>query len=118
VSGRTVPETGNRPDWPRIVAQIVNAHENRITAAEGADTALDARVDALEAIMPVLQDVGPAWTAATGTAARTALASYAGQTVSNPPTMAEVQAIDDALKALSQALVALITDLKANGALT
>mgnify|MGYP001568630340 CR=1 FL=1 len=34
------------------------------------------------------------------------------------PTQAEVQAIDDKLVATSQALVALITDLKANGALT
>ena len=51
------------------------------------------------------------WSNATGTAARTALASYAGQTVSNPPTQAEVQQIDDAVKAISQHLVALLNDL-------
>ena len=66
----------------------------------------------------VLQDVGAAWTAATGTEARTALASYAGQNVSAAYVEAEAQATDDAVKAVSQALVALINDLKANGALT
>ena len=49
---------------------------------------------------------------------RTALASYAGQTVSNPPTQAEVQAIDDAVRDMSQRVVALINDMKANGVLT
>ena len=66
----------------------------------------------------VLQDVGAAWTAATGTISRGALASYAGQAISAIPTQAEVQAIDDAVKAMSQALVGLITDAKANGVLT
>lgn len=82
-------------------------------------TSLDTRVDALENNAPyVSQDDGPAWTDATGTAARTALASYAGQTISNPPTQAEVQTLDDAVRAISQHLVAVINDLKANGALT
>ena len=66
----------------------------------------------------VLQDVGAAWSAATGTEARTALASYAGQNVSPAYVEAEAQATDDAVKALSQALVALINDLRANGGLT
>lgn len=66
----------------------------------------------------VLKDQGPAWTDATGTAARTALASYAGQVVSNPPTQAQMQALDDAVKAISQHLVAVINDGKANGVLT
>jgi len=114
VSGRSLPESANRGDWPRLVAQAVNGHENRLKAVE----ALDARIDALEAITPVLQDVGAAWTDATGTASRTALASYAGQTVSNPPTQAEMQTLDDAVKAISQHLVAVINDLKANGSLT
>jgi hypothetical protein len=80
---------------------------------------LDGRLDAYDALAPfVRQDQGATWTAATGTASRAALASYAGQTVSAAPTQAEVQAIDDAVKAISQALVALITDCKANGVLT
>lgn len=82
------------------------------TTADGALT--EAAADALY----VQQDVGAAWTSATGTEARTALASYAGQTVSNPPTQVEMQAIDDAVVAMSQALVAVINDLKGNGALT
>lgn len=82
-------------------------------------TSLDARIDHFEALEPLVrQDQGAAWTAATGTEARTALASYAGQTVSAAPTQAEVQAIDDAVKAISQHVVAMITDLKANGVLT
>lgn len=48
-----------------------------------------------------------------GTLARTTFASFAGQTISNPPTQAEVQAIDDALVLVSQRLAALITDLMA-----
>lgn len=66
----------------------------------------------------VQQDVGAAWTAPTGTASRATFATYAGQTVSNPPTQAEVQAIDDHLVILSQRMKAVIDDLKANGALT
>lgn len=89
-----------------------------ILALQAADAAIDGRLETLEAIDPVEKDQGPAWTDATGTPARTALASYAGQTVSNPPTQAEVQALDNAAKAISQHVVAIINDLKANGALT
>lgn len=73
-------------------------------------TVLDARY--------VRQDVGATWTVATGTASRATFATYAGQTVSNPPTQAEVQAIDDHVKVLSQRMKALIDDLTANGALS
>lgn len=48
-----------------------------------------------------------------GTLDRTTFASFGGQTISNPPTQAEVQAIDDALVLVSQRLAALITDLMA-----
>lgn len=65
----------------------------------------------------VPQGATATWGAPTGTVSRTALAAYAGQTVSNPPTQAEVQALDDAVKALSQHVVALITDLRTIGAL-
>lgn len=58
------------------------------------------------------------WTTApTGTLTRTTFASYAGQTVSNPPTQVEMQAIDDHLKIVSQRLAALITDLRTRGSL-
>jgi hypothetical protein len=82
----------------------------------GASTSIPTRSDADGRY--VRQDVGSAWTAATGTASRAALAAYVAPTISNPPTQAEVQAIADALQATTQALVAIITDLRANGALT
>lgn len=66
----------------------------------------------------VLKDQTAAWADPTGTFARTTFVSYAGQTVSAVPTQAEVQAIDDALKANSQRLAALISDLRGNGVLT
>lgn len=51
------------------------------------------------------------WGAASGTLSRAAYAAYAGQTVSNPPTQAEVQALDNAVKLLSQTVAALVTDM-------
>ena len=66
----------------------------------------------------VRQDMGPAWGAPSGTLSRSAYAAYAGQAISSPPTQAQVQALDDAVKALSQAVVALITDGRSNGCLT
>lgn len=53
------------------------------------------------------------WGTPSGTLARSTFATYAGQTISNPPTQAEVQAIDDALVIASRRLAALITDLLA-----
>lgn len=66
------------------------------------------------------QTIPPAtgWADATGTLDRTSLTTYAGQTVSNPPTQAEMQTIDDHLKKVSQVLGALITDLTTSGLLT
>ncbi len=82
----------------------------------GAGTSIPTRTDADARY--VMQDVGSAWTAPTGTASRATFASYAGQTISVLYTQAEVQAIDDHVKVLSQRLKALVDDLQANGALT
>lgn len=51
------------------------------------------------------------WGSPSGTLSRAAYAAYAGQTVSNPPTQAQVQALDDAVKLLSQTVAALLTDM-------
>lgn len=51
------------------------------------------------------------WGTPSGTLTRTTFASYAGQTVSNPPTQAEMQALDNATRDNSRRLAALITDL-------
>jgi hypothetical protein len=96
----------------------VVALDGTLASANAAIVALDGRLDAYDALAPfVRQDQTAAWAAATGTEARTALAAYAGQTVSNPPTQAEMQTLDDAVKAISQHLVALINDARSNGTL-
>ena len=66
----------------------------------------------------VKQDVGAAWSAATGTASRATFATYAAPTITNPPTQAEVQAVANAVQVLSQRMKALIDDLQSNGVLT
>ncbi len=55
------------------------------------------------------------WSAPTGTATRTTFATFAGQDISATPTEAEVQAIDDHVKVLSERLKALIDDLTTHG---
>lgn len=71
-----------------------------------------------KAATAVVQRKTAAWATPTGTLNRTTFVAYAGQTVSATPTQAQVQAIDDAVKLLSQHLAALISDLRANGTLT
>lgn len=55
------------------------------------------------------------WTAATGTAAKGAYATYAGQTAGVAYVQAEAQATDDAVKALSQRFLALEQACRAKG---
>jgi hypothetical protein len=55
------------------------------------------------------------WTAATGTAAKGAYATYAGQNVSAAYVEAEAQATDDAVKALSERFKALEDSCRAKG---
>jgi hypothetical protein len=55
------------------------------------------------------------WTAATGTAAKGAYATYAGQTVSALYVQAEAQATDNAVKAISQRFKALEDDMRTAG---
>jgi hypothetical protein len=101
------------------VATVTDALED---ANLSLDT-LDERLDAVEAFTNsdpryVRQDQTTAWADATGTVSRAGFTVYAGQTVSNPPTQAEVQAIDDHVKLLSQHLAGLVNDLRAIGALS
>jgi hypothetical protein len=91
-----------------------------IAAAQSALVVVQDDVTGLQTTVldAVLKDQTAVWSTPTGTFARTTFASYAGQTVSAIPTQAEVQAIDDAVKANSQRLAALISDLRGNGVLT
>jgi hypothetical protein len=50
--------------------------------------------------------------AITGGVSRSPYTVYGGQTISNPPTQGEVQALDDAVSALSALVGAVVTDLK------
>lgn len=98
-------------DLTAAVAAIVDAQ----AAADAAQAAADAAqtdVNAIDLTPYVLKNQSPAWDSPTGTVARTTFAAYAGQTVSNPPTQAEMQAIDDHLVVLSRRVAALVTDLK------
>jgi hypothetical protein len=58
-------------------------------------------------------NVQAGWGTPSGTLARTTFASYNGQTISNPPTQAEVQTLDDTVRDNSRRLAALVTDLLA-----
>jgi peptidoglycan hydrolase CwlO-like protein len=91
-----------------------------IAAAQAAIVTVQDDVTGLQTTVldAVLKDQTAAWATPTGTFLRTTFASYAGQTISNPPTQAEVQTIDDAVKGLSERLAALISDLRGNGVLT
>lgn len=59
------------------------------------------------------QDTG--WTAATGASAKGAYAVYGGTIISNPPTQAQVQAVDAAVVAASKRIVALEAALRNGG---
>ena len=48
MAGRIVPETANRPDWPRLVAQGHRDSQNRLKALETALAAAEAAIAALE----------------------------------------------------------------------
>lgn len=97
----------------------VVALDGTVAAADAAIVALDARIDAYDALDPfVRQDQTSAWVDATGTPSRATFATYAGQTISAIPTQAEVQAIDDHVKVLSQRVAGLVNDLRSIGALT
>lgn len=91
-----------------------------IAAAQAAIVTVQDDVTGLQTSIldAVLKDQTTAWATPTGTFTRTTFAAYAGQTVSAIPTQAEVQAIDDTVKGLSERLAALISDLRGNGVLT
>ncbi len=97
----------------------VAALDGTLATAEANIVSLDARIDVYDGLAPfVRQDQTTAWADATGTLSRATFATYAGQTISAVPTQAEVQAIDDHVKLLSQRLAALVNDLRSVGALT
>lgn len=66
----------------------IDAANTSITAANDAINSLDGRVDTLEAAGPYVEQD------------QAAAPAFTGQTITNPPTQAEVQAIDDALALL------------------
>lgn len=72
------------------------------TAADGAQGAVDA----------VKRSTFNTWSSPTGTAARTAFATYTAPTISGTYSQSQVQAIADQVQILSQRVKALVDDLK------
>jgi hypothetical protein len=82
-------------------------------------SSLDTRLDTIENLEPfVRQDQTAAWTSPSASVSRGALPAYAAPTISAAYTQAEVQAIATQLAAVTSAVAGLISDLRANGALT
>lgn len=102
-----------------VIADLAAAQAD-IIATQADLTAAQADILALQGDYSGLvgKDQTTVWATPTGTFDRTTFVAYAGQTVSNPPTQAEVQAIDDHVKLISQHLAALISDLRGNDVLT
>lgn len=99
---------GNAADLATVSADTAT-NTASLAAAAVSLASLDARLDAYDALAPyVRQDqiAAPSYTA------------YAGQTVSNPPTQAEMQSLDNAVKALSLALIDLRSALQTANVLT
>ena len=104
--------TATQATLTTAVADIASAQAAIVTVQDDVTGLQTSILDA------VLKDQTTAWATPTGTFTRTTFASYAGQTVDAAYTQAEVQAIDDVVKGLSERLAALISDLRGNGVLT
>ncbi len=85
------------------------------TAAATAQARADDAYDL--ALTKANKSTGASWAAPTGTVSRVTFATYTAPAISNPPTQAEVQALANHVQVLSQALAAVITDLRATEAL-
>lgn len=97
--------------------------DNAQTTADGAQaTAATAQARADDAydlaVTAVQKDVGPTWTSASGTADRSGFSEYVEPTASVLYDPAQMQDVMHAAHEASQALVAIINDLRANHALT
>lgn len=91
-----------------LAASAATTLSKLATAANNARLATDSGT--LTGLIWLLASTG--WGAPSGTLSRAAYASYAGQTVSAAYVQAEAQATDDAVKLISQVLVAILTDLR------
>ncbi|QPQ55597.1 hypothetical protein IC614_03065 [Allosphingosinicella flava] len=107
-------QTAQQADTKAETAQ--STATDAATAAANAQNRADDAYDLADT--KVERSAGPAWAAPSGASARTSVTAYTAPAISNPPTQAEVQALANALQEHSQAMVALITDLRANETLT
>lgn len=113
------------PSWERDAANAVNFMLRHTEPLNRTANALDIadtvnlapgkvyEIDGTQVVGP--RDTG--WSADTGTADKSAHATYTSPTISNPPTQAEVQAISDALQAATQQIKALKDALILHGLL-
>jgi len=91
------------PQTGRITPYFQRFWQNlSFTAADGATGAVDA----------VKRSTFTTWASPTGTAARTAFATYTAPTISALYTQAEVQALANHVQILSQRFKAIVDDLK------
>jgi septal ring factor EnvC (AmiA/AmiB activator) len=124
--------------WWQSVVEKIEAQETSqdqviadLTAAQADIVTTQTDLAATQADLAVaVADIAAAQAAITGIttdltgyvlkdqAAAPAYSAYAGQTVSNPPTQAEVQSLDDAVTALATAFVSLKTALQTADVLT
>ena len=105
VASESIVDANGRPSWrfQRIMQGLLEQME-----------VLAAAIATLPATY-VAKDTTTNWVAQTGTAERTTMATYTAPTISNPPTQAEVQALANAVQALSRRQKALIDDLLSGG---
>lgn len=93
----------------------INAHlttiDGEITTIGGHLTTIDGHLTTIDGeittINTFLANKNLGWTASTGTALKTAYATYAGQVISALPAQAEVQQIDDKLVLATERIKAL-----------
>lgn len=99
---RTLTNFANTQIALQAAQDDIDANATDIAGLAANDVALDARIDAYDALAPFVRQ---------NQAARPSYTPYAGQTVSVGYVQAEAQATDDALKAISTAFDTLLTRL-------
>jgi hypothetical protein len=112
-----VIEAQNAADAARAAADAAQGTAD--TAQTSADTAQGRADDAYAlAEAKVEKSAGPAWSAPSGALSRASFAAYPGDTADAAYDPDQLQVVMDAVQDVSQTVIGIITDLRANEALT